>query len=457
MSFLGRSLASLLSEGAVGNEVFEFFMKRIRTYDDKIHAFVPGGIADIFSAAKTGVLCGLPLALKDNIVTTNLPTTASSKILEGYISPYDATVVTGLQTAGASFLGKTNLDAWAHGSSTEASDFGPTSNPYNLERVPGGSSGGSAAAVAAGLAPAAIGTETAGSIRLPAAWCGVVGLKPTYGRVSRYGIIAMGSSWDCPGPITQTVEDAALLLEVIAGQDPKDATSMSIPVEKWSKLLKTEKKLTIGYADEYFKDVDPEIMASVENAMHALEDRGHTLKKITMLDPKYAISVYMILQRAEVSSNLARYTGVRYGMNRTAFGKEAKKRIILGAFVLSSGYVDEYYKKAAKVRYLLAQDFKKAFEDVDVILAPTTPVTATRIGDADAYAFFGEMMDVLTEPAAAAGIPAISIPAGLSEAGLPIGVQLMGKHFDETTVLQIAYQLEQDLAFDRQAIFEKYA
>src|SRR3989344_3815203 len=420
MSFLGRSLASLLSEGAVGNEVFEFFMKRIRTYDDKIHAFVPGGIADIFSAAKAEVLCGLPLALKDNIVTANLPTTASSKILEGYISPYDATVVTGLQTAGASFLGKTNLDAWAHGSSTEASDFGPTSNPYNLESVPGGSSGGSAAAVAAGLAPAASGSETA-------------------------------------GPITQTVEDAALLLEVIAGQDPKDATSMSIPVEKWSKLLKTEKKLTIGYADEYFKDVDPEIMASLENAMHALEDRGHTLKKITMLDPKYAISVYMILQRAEVSSNLARYTGVRYGMNRTAFGKEAKKRIILGAFVLSSGYVDEYYKKAAKVRYLLAQDFKKAFEDVDVILAPTTPVTATRIGDADAYAFFGEMMDVLTEPAAAAGIPAISIPAGLSEAGLPIGVQLMGKHFDETTVLQIAYQLEQDLAFDRQAIFEKYA
>lgn len=445
---LGVPLTQLLAEKEDPQEMADFFAARIEKHDDTIKAFVPGGIP------KKLIVRNFPIALKDNIATQHTPTTASSKVLEGFMSPYAATITLKLAEAGATILGKTNMDAWAHGSSTETSDFGPTHNPYDLDYVPGGSSGGSAAAVAAGLAPAAIGTETAGSIRLAAAWCGVVGLKPTYGRVSRYGIVAMGSSWDCPGPITQTVEDAAFLFEIMAGKDPRDATTMDTPVEHIA--LNTDRKMTIGYADEYFKDVDPEIMAEVQRAMKLLEKQGHTLKKITLMDPKYAISVYMILQRAEVSSNLARYTGVRYGKDRSHFGKEAKKRIMLGTYALSAGYVDEYYKKAAKVRYLIRQDFKKAFESVDAILAPTTPITATKIGESDKFAFFGEMMDVLTEPASAAGIPAISIPAGLAKNGLPIGIQLMGNHFDEATILQLAHQLEKELAFDRLSVMKKY-
>src|SRR3990167_7720269 len=321
---LKKAQEMLAKKEVSGEELTRAFLKRTHELNPKLNAYL-----SIFENAPGG----LPCAIKDAIMVESEKCTAGSKILENYVASYDATAVKKLRAWGASILGKANCDEFTMGSTGEYSAFGVTLNPFDETRVAGGSSSGSAAAVAAEMALFSLGTDTGGSIRLPAAWCGVVGLKPTYGRVSRYGIIAMGSSWDCPGPITQTVEDAALLLEILAGVDRYDDTSISIPVEKWSKLLKTEKKLTIGYADEYFKDVDPEIMASVENAMHALEDRGHTLKKITMLDPKYAISVYMILQRAEVSSNLARYTGVRYGMNRTAFGKEAKKRIILGAFV----------------------------------------------------------------------------------------------------------------------------
>ncbi|KXK09340.1 MAG: Glutamyl-tRNA(Gln) amidotransferase subunit A [Microgenomates bacterium OLB23] len=372
------------------------------------------------------------------------------------MAPYAATITNKLALHGATIMGKTNLDAWAHGSSTETSDFGPSRNPYHTDYVPGGSSGGSAVAVAAGLIPAAIGTETAGSIRLPAAWSGVVGLKPSYGRVSRYGIVAMGSSWDCPGPITQTVEDAALLLEVMAGHDVHDATSINAPVPQYVSELSQPRKLSIGISEEYFANVDAEIMQSVEKSIKLLEDLGHTIKKIKLMEPKYAISVYMLLQRSEVASNLARYDGIRFGKPRSFFGKEAERRILLGTYALSAGYYDAFYKKAQKVRYLIREDFEKVFTQVDVIFAPTTPITATKLGDCSKFAFYGEMMDVLTEPASAAGIPAISIPIGMHSNGLPIGGQFMANYLDEQSLLQAAYQLEQNVQFDRLSVMQKY-
>ncbi len=458
MTFLGKTLTELLHEKANPQEVTDFYFDRAQKHNEKLNVFtfLPENNPEVKKDRTSGLLTGLPLVLKDNIVTKYMPTTASSDVLKGYISPYGATIVHKLAQAGATTLGKANMDAWAHGSSTETSDFGVTRNPYNIDHVPGGSSGGSAVAVSAGLIPAAIGTETAGSIRQPASWSGVVGLKPTYGRVSRFGIIAMGSSWDCPGPMTQTVEDAALLLGVLAGKDPHDATTQDVPVSDYVAEMKEDRKLTIGIADEYLHDVDKEIVQYVENCIKVLEKMGHTIKKISLIDPKYSVSVYMLLQRSEVSSNLARYDGVRYGQNRSHFGEEAERRIMLGTHALSTGYADKYYKKAQQVRYVIREDFEKAFEDVDVIFAPTTPITATKVGDHDDFAFYGEMMDILTEPAAASGIPAISIPAGLHSNGLPVGLQFMGRHFDEGTVLNIAYQLEQELAFDRLSVMKRY-
>jgi aspartyl-tRNA(Asn)/glutamyl-tRNA(Gln) amidotransferase subunit A len=458
MDFRGKTLTDLLSGDFDAQEVSNYFFQRISKHNKNLNVFIDGSTnAPEVTPERTGeCLKGLPIALKDNVTTKSLPTTASSTVLKGYVSPYAATITHKLSEAGATILGKTNLDAWAHGSSTETSDFGPSRNPYHMDYVPGGSSGGSAAAVAAGLAPAAIGTETAGSTRLPAAWSGVVGLKPTYGRVSRHGIIAMGSSWDCPGPITQTVEDAALLLEIIAGHDPRDATSLDVPIEKYTDALSSDRKLTIGVAEEYFTNVEAEIAAQVRHCIKLLEARGHTIKYISLLDPKYAVSVYMLLQRSEVSSNLARYTGVRYGKDRSAFGPEARRRIMLGTYALSAGYYDEFYKKAQKVRYVIREDFKRVFEEVDVIIAPTVPITATKIGDHEKFAFYGEMMDILTEPASAAGIPAISIPSGMHSNGLPMAVQFMGRHLEEATILQIAHELESELKFDRLAVMQNY-
>ncbi len=447
MSLLGKSLTELLAEKVDAQESIDFFSARIKKHDKDVRAFM---------SVDEKPLKGFPLAFKDNIATTYLPTTASAKVLEGFVSPYGATITHKLEKAGASVLGKTNMDAWAHGSSTETSDFGPTHNPYNHDHVPGGSSGGSAAAVAAGLVPAAIGTETAGSIRLPAAWCGVVGLKPTYGRVSRYGTVAMGSSWDCPGPITQTVEDAALLLGFMAGHDEYDATTLDEPVPSYLDEMKRDRKMTIGIAEEYFDNVDEEIVAEVKRAAELLKKQGHTIKMVKLLHPKYSISVYMLIQRSEVASNLARYDGIRYGNNRSFFGKEAERRVLLGTYALSAGYYDALYSKAMKVRYLIRQDFENVFKDVDVIFAPTAPITATKIGDSEKFAFYGEMMDILAEPAAAAGIPAISIPLGMHSNGLPIGGQFMGKHLDEGTVLNIAHQLERDINFDRVSVMKKY-
>lgn len=450
MTLLGKSVTqirSMLDDKKVSREeVSTYFKKRIDAYNDDLNAYltIPN---QILSPASTGVLSDIPLAIKDNFCTDGLRTTASAKVLDTFIPPYDATVIKKLQEAGMPILGKTNMDAWAHGSSTETSDYGPTRNPWDTNRVPGGSSGGSAAAVSAYLTPAAIGSETAGSIRQPAAWCGILGLKPTYGRVSRYGVIAMGSSLDCPGPMTLTVEDAALLLEIIAGKDPYDATSVELPVGEYRTEMKAGKKFTIGVAEEYLEGVDGEIKTAYEKMLDQMQKMGHTIKPIKLISPKYAISVYTIVQRAEVSSNLARYDGIRYGNDRDSFGAEAKRRIMLGTYTLSHGYYDAFYKKAQKVRTLIMNDFKRAFEDVDLIFAPSTPITALNIGDSDKYPFFGEVMDVLLEPGAVSGIPAINVPAGLDTKGLPIGMQFMGNYFKEGQLLDIAYQLEQETDF----------
>jgi len=463
MNILGKSvteLKSLLERKELSKEeLFQYFNKRIVKYNPSLNAFLTETNYEVSMHTNlSGQLSGIPLSVKDNFCTRGVRTTASSKVLDNFIAPYNATVIEKLEKAGYSLLGKTNMDAWAHGSSTETSDYGPTKNPWDLSRVPGGSSGGSAASVAAYLSPASIGTETSGSIRQPAAWSGVVGLKSTYGRISRYGIIAMGSSFDGTGMLTRTVADAALFLEILAGHDMFDATSSKEPVKQYSNLMKEKKKFTIGICKDYLKDVDEEIKKKFEETIKILEKLGHTVKKIKLIDPSYAISVYTILQRSEVSSNLGRYDGIRYGNDRSSFGEEAKRRIMLGTYTLSHGYYDAYYKKAQKVRTLIIDDFKKAFKDVDVILAPTTPMTALKIGEWEKYPFFGEVMDVLNNPAAVAGIPAVNIPVGLDKKNLPIGMQFMGSHFAESTLLNIAYQFEKETDFFgvTKKILEKY-
>jgi aspartyl-tRNA(Asn)/glutamyl-tRNA(Gln) amidotransferase subunit A len=377
---------------------------------------------------------GIPVAVKDNFNVLDRRTTASSNILKNYISPYDATVVRKLKENNFSIIGKTNMDAFAHGSSTETSDFGPTLNPVNTDYLPGGSSGGSAAAVAANMCTFAIGSETAGSIRGPAAWCGVVGLKPTYGRISRYGLIAMCSSTDCPGPITKTVADARIVYNLLKGEDPHDATSQNFQ-DKESKSLKC---LKIGLPKEYFMDeaqkgVNEKIMAEAK----VLEKLGAKLVEVSMMDPKYAVSVYTIIQRSEVSSNLARMDGIRFGETRDKFNAENRRRIMLGTYTLQSGYYDAYYKKAQKVRTLIIEDFRKIFEKVDLLLAPTMPSTAPKVGITEGQSMYGELADILTEPSAMAGLPAISVPAGFIDK-LPIGLQLIGPQASEDLLLDTA-------------------
>ncbi len=440
-------------------ELTQAYLERIEKIDPKLNSFVTvtkdkalqmaKDADEALSAGEDKPLLGLPFSIKDNFCTKDIRTTASSKVLDDFIPPYSATVVSRLMDAGIVHLGKTNMDAWAHGSSTATSDYGPTRNPWDVERYPGGSSGGAAASVASDEALAAIGSETAGSVRGPASWCGLVGLKPTYGRVSRYGVIAMASSTDSPGPLTKTVEDAATILEVLAGKDPHDATSSSLPVEKYSETMKAGKKMTIGIADDYFDGVDSEVVAKVQEALKLLESKGHTVKKIELFDPKYAIDVYTILMRSEVSSNLARFDGIRYGNDRSYFAEEAKRRMMLGTYALSSGYYDAYYKKAQKVRTLIVEDFAKAFAEVDVIIGPTLPTPAIKIGQAD-DPMFGEKADILTEPSAIAGLCAINMPVGFSSLGLPIGMQIMGRQFGESTILDLAYQYEKETEFWKQ-------
>ena len=444
----GKSLIGLQNlikdKKVTSQEVFDYFAKRSKKYNDKLNAYLT---LTENANSLNGDLEGIPLAVKDNFCTKGIRTTASSKVLDNFIPQYESTVAKKLKEAGSSLLGKTNMDAWAHGSSTETSDYGPTKNPWDVTRAPGGSSGGSATAVSAHLAPAAIGSETAGSIRQPASWCGVVGLKPTYGRVSRYGVIAMGSSFDCPGPLTQTVEDSAYILKIIAGRDRFDATSSDEKVPDYESQMKEKKTYTIGIPEEYFEGLDKDVERKVNDSIEIYKKMGHSVKKVSLLSPKYSISVYTILQRSEVSSNLGRYDGIRYGNDRITFGQEAKRRIMLGTYTLSHGYYDAFYKKAQKIKTLIIQDLQKVFKEVDLIMAAPTPITALKLGEFEKYPFFGETMDVLNEAAAVAGTPAISVPCGLDSNGLPVGLQIMGNYFDEGNILNAAHQFEKETNF----------
>ncbi|MBM4778408.1 MAG: Asp-tRNA(Asn)/Glu-tRNA(Gln) amidotransferase subunit GatA [Archangiaceae bacterium] len=440
---------------------------------DTFNAFLAIDEAGALAAAKAsderrargatlGPLDGVPVALKDNILTEGVVTTAGSKMLANFTPPYDATVTARLKAAGAVILGKTNLDEFGMGSSTVNSAFKPTKNPFDATRTPGGSSGGSAAAVAAGIVAGALGTDTGGSIRQPAAFTGLVGLKPTYGRVSRAGVIAYASSLDQVGPMTRTVEDAALMLEAIEGFDAADSTSSDAKKTSWRESLRSGvKDLRIGLPREYFVDgMDPEIERSVRAAAKQLESLGASIVDLSLPHTKFALATYYVIAPCEASSNLGRYDGVRYG-HRAAdvkqlkelyersrsegFGSEVKRRIMLGTFALSSGYYDAYYRKAQQVRTLITRDFEQAFQNVDVVLSATSPVLPWKLDEKldDPLAMY--LMDVLTLPCNLAGLPGLSMPCGVSSSGLPIGVQLLGKRFDEATLLCTAQSLESAL------------
>ncbi|MFQ5926669.1 MAG: Asp-tRNA(Asn)/Glu-tRNA(Gln) amidotransferase subunit GatA [Terriglobia bacterium] len=405
-------------------------------------------------------LAGLPVAVKDVILTRDVPTTAGSRILENYLPPYDATAVARLEQAGAILLGKANCDEFAMGSSNENSAYFPCRNPHALDRVPGGSSGGSAAAVAARLAVAALGSDTGGSIRQPAGFCGVVGMIGTYGRVSRYGLIAYASSLDHIGSFARTVRDLAAVLAVIAGHDPLDSTSADVPVPDYvAELNKPVKGMKVGVPREYFgAGLDPEVRAAVEAAIAKLGALGCELVEVSLPHTEYAIACYYIIATAEASSNLARYDGVRYAFRAPeaseldamyqatrggGFGTEVKRRIVLGTYALSAGYYEAYYLKAQKVRQLIYQDFRRVFEPVDALLTPTSPTPAFRLGEKTADPLQMYLADIYTVTADLAGVPGISIPCGKNRQGLPIGLQLMGRHFDEARLLRLAYACEQ--------------
>ncbi len=406
-----------------------------------------------------GPLAGVPVAVKDAICTRGIRSTAGSKILGSYVPPYDATVIERLHAAGAVVIGKTNMDEFAMGSSTENSAFGPAKNPWDTTRTPGGSSGGSASAVAARLAPCALGSDTGGSIRQPASLTGTVGLKPTYGRVSRYGLIAFASSLDQIGPLATDVRGAARVLSVIAGHDPRDSTSLDVPVDDWESACgRSVKGLRIGVPDEYFAEgLDPEVGASVRAAIAALEHAGCVVRRVTLPHTRYAVATYYVLATAEASSNLARFDGVRYGLRvdprhelramygatrDAGFGAEVKRRILLGTFVLSAGYYDAYYLKAQKVRTLVRRDFEAAFREVDVLCSPTAPTPAFRLGEKldDPLAMY--LSDIYTLPASLAGVPAISVPCAPTRSGLPVGLQIVARPLDEATMLAVAAACE---------------
>ncbi|MEK6558684.1 MAG: Asp-tRNA(Asn)/Glu-tRNA(Gln) amidotransferase subunit GatA [Planctomycetota bacterium] len=420
----------------------------------------------IINGKKVGLLAGVPIAIKDNICTKHIHTTCASKILKNFIPPYDAYVVKRLKEEDAIIIGKTNLDEFAMGSSTENSGYKTTRNPWDTERVPGGSSGGSAAAVAAGLAYMALGSDTGGSVRQPAALCGIVGLKPTYGRVSRYGLVAFGSSLDQIGTLTKDVRDAAVLLQVIAGKDSYDSTSVQIPVPDYINGIDASiQGVKIGIPKEYFTNgINKDVLDSVKNALKVYERLGAKIVDISLPHTEYAVAVYYIVANAEASSNLARYDGVKYGYrtndvrgiidmySRTrseGFGNEVKRRIMLGNYALSSGYYDAYYLKASKVRNLIKNDFDAAFEKIDCIVCPTSPVPAFKIGERANNPLEMYLSDICTIPANLAGIPGISIPCGFSKEGLPIGMQILTRHFEEGKLLQIAYAFERETDFHR--------
>jgi len=449
-------------------QLVEDMLARIASLDGKLDAFLALDAEGARTAAREvdrkrtageplGALAGVPIALKDNLVTKGLATTAGSKILAGWIPPYDGSAAERLRATGAIIVGKLNLDEFGMGSSTENSAFQKTKNPWNAERVPGGSSGGSAAAVAAGLCAASLGTDTGGSIRQPAALCGVVGVKPTYGRVSRWGVVAFASSLDQVGPLARTVDDAARMLGVIAGHDPRDATSLDAPVPDYvAALAGGVRGLRIGLPREYFDaQIDPEVRAALDRTIAALREGGAEVGAVTLPHTALALPAYYIVAPAEASSNLARYDGVRYGQRVEAtdlldmyrrtrgagFGPEVKRRIMLGTYALRSGYYDAYYKKAQQVRTLIKRDYEAAFAVADVLLTPTTPSAAFPFG-AKATPLDMYLADIFTLSCNLAGLPGISVPCGLTGDGLPIGAQLLGKPLDEATLLRAGAAIE---------------
>jgi aspartyl-tRNA(Asn)/glutamyl-tRNA(Gln) amidotransferase subunit A len=473
-------LASFESGAVTAEEVTRAYLDRAGKLDSRLHAFLHRDAEASLAKARdvdarrqagkpVGKLAGVPIALKDVLCTKGVPTTCGSKMLQTFRPPYDATVVQRLEAADAVVMGKTNMDEFAMGSSTENSAYGPTRNPWDTERIPGGSSGGSAVAVAADFAPISLGSDTGGSIRQPAALCGIVGLKPTYGRVSRYGLIAFASSLDQIGPFSHDLADAALLMEVISGHDPMDATSVDTPVPAYHSTLDTPPEtLRIGLVREFAGEgLDPEVEAAVKEAVRVYQAAGATVKDISLPHSKYGIAAYYLVAPAECSSNLARYDGTIFG-HRAAdfspkypgeeslppmirmmmasraegFGPEVKRRIMLGTFALSAGYADQYYNQALKVRRLIRNDFDAAFKDVDVLIGPTSPTAAFKLGDKTADPLAMYLSDIYTITINLAGIPGISIPCGFTKGGLPIGLQLLAPAFSEETLLRTARVFE---------------
>jgi aspartyl-tRNA(Asn)/glutamyl-tRNA(Gln) amidotransferase subunit A len=457
-----------ISAKDIVNSIFQ----RIDFVEEKVRAFITTTKEEALKMAdeaqekinhkksqNTASLLGIPLAVKDNMCTKGIPTTCASKILNDFIPPYESTVTTKLIEQGYILIGKTNMDEFAMGSSTENSGFHVTRNPWDLERIPGGSSGGSAAAVAADECIAALGSDTGGSIRQPASFCGVVGLKPTYGRVSRYGLVAFASSLDQIGPITKNVRDSAILMNVISGHDLSDSTSAPVPLPDFTAVIGRDiRGMKIGIPEEYFVEgMDKEVEAAVKDAIKTLESLGAIPVPVSLPHTGYAVATYYIIATSEASSNLARYDGVKYGFRADGkdlmdmyvqtraqgFGTEVKRRIILGTYSLSSGYYDAYYKKAQQVRTLIKRDFEEAFKTVDVIVTPTSPTAAFRIAEKTSDPLQMYLSDIFTISINLAGVPGISVPCGFTSNNLPIGLQIIGRHFDEENILKVAYAYEQ--------------
>ena len=450
-------------------EITKSYIDRINEKESSVKAFVTLTDKEALEKSKnvdrnSSKFAGIPIGIKDNICTKGVKTTCSSKMLENFVSPYDATVMEKINEQNIISLGKLNMDEFAMGASTEYSYFGTTKNPWNLNTVPGGSSGGSAAAVAANMVPWALGSDTGGSVRQPASLCGVVGLKPTYGLVSRYGLVAFASSLDQIGPITKDVEDSAMLLNIIAGYDSKDSTSANIPKEDYTKELKNGVKgLKIGVPKEFFGEgINDEVKESIKNAIEKYKQMGAIVEECTLDIADKALAVYYIIACAEASSNLGRFDGIRYGYRTPnyenlndifvnsrseGFGAEVKRRIILGTYVLSSGYYDAYYKKAQKVRTFIKREFDRLFKEYDVLLTPTSPTVAYEIGTRSKNPLEMYLADLCTVSVNIAGLPGISVPCGVDKNGMPIGMQLIGKSFDEKTILKVAYAIEQEIKF----------
>lgn len=470
------SIASDIKEKKVTiKEVLDSVYKRIEEVEPKVGAYITLTKTQAYERAEElqkrldngediGILGGVPIAIKDNICTENVKTTCASRMLENFVPIYNATVIEKLKEAGAIMLGKTNMDEFAMGSSTETSYIKKTANPWDVNRVPGGSSGGSAAAVSADMAYAALGSDTGGSIRQPASYCSVVGLKPTYGLISRYGLIAFASSLDQIGPFAKTVEDAALMLNVIAGHDSKDTTSADLEKKDYTKaLVNSVKGMNIAVPSDFVNDgINEDVKKAYDASIKTLENLGANIVDVKLEYAKYSLATYYIIATAEASSNLGRYDGIRYGhrakefsdlidlytKSRTeGFGDEVKRRIMLGTYVLSSGYYDAYYKRAQQVRTLIVNDFKKAFESCDVIMIPTAPNTSFKMGEHSTNPLEMYLEDIFTVPVNIAGLPAISVPGGFASNNMPIGLQFIAKSFDEEKLLQVAYTYEQNTQF----------